>query len=222
MGRWPVASPEPLSAVVLAAGQGVRLGGVLKPLIRIDEQPIVCRLAQSLMAVGIGRIVVVLGPHTRPVRQTMAQLPAMRGADVSWVEVAPGSDQMHSLRQGLLALAGASCGALVCLADQPLIDAPALHALCETHAQRPPGTDMLVPTVGERPGNPVVLSARLVQEWQGLDESLIGKRWRDAHPQRVHRWHTTCSAYTTDLDTPQDLDALRQAGLAVALPVITP
>lgn len=213
-----VPAPEPLAALVLAAGNGARMGGVAKPLIRIDGQAIVCRLVQSLQAAGIDRIVVVIGPHTQGVQQALSKGLAVLPSGLSFVAVAPGSDQMHSLQQGLKALADLQVGVMVCLADQPLMDADAVSALQAAFASRPAQADMVLPCVQGRPGNPVVLSARLVQEWRALPEQQIGKAWREAHPQRVYRWPTPLAQYSTDLDTPEDLQALRSAGLSVSLP----
>lgn len=211
-------APEPLAALVLAAGNGVRMGGVAKPLIRIGGQAIVCRLVQSLQTAGIERIVVVIGPHTQGVQQALNEGLAALPSDLSFVPVKPGSDQMHSLQQGLKALADLQAGVMVCLADQPLIDPQAVSALQAAFVRRPAQADMVLPCVQGRPGNPVVLSAQLVREWLALPEQQIGKAWRKTHAQRVYSWPTPLTQYTTDLDTPEDLQALRSAGLSVSLP----
>ena len=207
-----------MAALVLAAGNGARMGGVAKPLIRIDGQALVCRLVQSLQAAGIDRIVVVIGPHTRGVQQALSEGLAVLPPGLSFVAVKPDCDQMYSLQQGLKALTDLQAAVMVCLADQPLIDAHAVSALQFAFANRPAQADMVVPCVQGHPGNPVVLSAQLAREWLALPEQQIGKAWREAHPQRVYRWPTPLAQYTTDLDTPEDLQALRNAGLSVSLP----
>ena len=214
MPTWaaPVTPSEPLAAVVLAAGRGARMGGMVKPLIPIAGHAIVERLVQSLQSAGIERMVVVISPHTQSVRQTLTRVLAESACGPSFVEVPAGHDQMHSLHQGLQSLGQEPVSVMVCLADQPLLDAQALADLRVAFLDRPPHTDMVVPCVNGQPGNPVVLSARLVQAWQLDDERLIGKAWRDTYPERVYRWPTLSAAYITDLDTPADLEAfLRHA-----------
>lgn len=202
---------ETWAAVVLAAGTGSRMGGVVKPLIRVGGDPLVCRLVRSLQAAGIERIVVVISPHTHQVRQTLTDALAESAARLTFVEVLADGDQMHSLHQGLLHLSemnrDVNCGVLVCLADQPWIDVQAVTELQAAFVARSPEIDMLVPCAEGQFGHPVVLSPRLVQEWLSLDEHRIGKVWRDAHPQRVHRWTTHLTSYFTDLDTHEDLNA---------------
>lgn len=194
------------------------MGGVAKPLIRVDGQAIVCRLLHSLHLAGIERTVVVIGPQTQGVQRALTEGLAASPAGLSFVSMAPGTEQTHSLRQGLRPLVDLAADVMVCLADQPLIDAQAVSALKTAFASRPAQVDMVVPCVQGRPGNPVVLSAQLVQEWLALDGSQIGKAWRDAHPQRVYRWSTPLAQYTADLDTPEDLQTLRNSGRVVSLP----
>ena len=205
------------AAVVLAAGTGSRMGGVVKPLIRVDGDPLVCRLVRSLQAAGIERVVVVISPHTHQVRQTLTNALAESAARLTFVEVLADGDQMHSLHQGLLHLSEMNRGVLICLADQPWIDVQAVTELQAAFVARSPEADMLVPCAKGQFGHPVALSHRLVQEWLSLDEHHIGKVWRDAHPQRVHRWTTHLTSYFTDLDTQEDLNALRESDFELSL-----
>lgn len=209
--------PEPLAAVVLAAGTGSRMGGVVKPLIRVGGQTIAQRVVQSLQTAGIEHIVVVTSPHTREVRSTLAEALGPLATGLVFAEVPAGRDQMHSLQQGLRQLGPVHGGVMVCLADQPGIDAQAVSELKTAFATRQPHTDMVVPCVNGQPGNPVVLSAPLVQAWQSVDERLMGRAWRQAHPQRVHHWPTPLTAYMADLDTQEDLNAFDGSGLELPL-----
>ena len=207
---------ETWAAVVLAAGTGSRMGGVVKPLIRVGGAPLVCRLVRSLQSAGIERIVVVISPHTHQVRQTLTDALAESATKLTFVEVLADGDQMHSLHQGLLHLSEMNrdmsydvhCGVLVCLADQPWIDVQAVTELQAAFVARSSEIDMMLPCAEGQFGHPVALSDRLVQEWLSLDEHRIGKVWRDAHPKRVHRWTTQLTSYFTDLDTQEDLNAL--------------
>lgn len=210
-------SPETLAAVVLAAGAGSRMGGVAKPLIRIGGKTIVEHLVRSLQKAGIEHIVVVISPHTQRVQQTLTETLGQSASGLTFIEVCAGRDQMHSLHQGLRHLGHVCDGVMVCLADQPWLDAQAIAELHMAFIDRSPHTDMVVPCVNGQPGNPVVLSSPLVRAWLPLDERHIGKVWRDAYPQRVHHWITSLDAFITDLDTQEDLKALSDWGLELSL-----
>lgn len=210
-----MASSDPWSAVVLAAGRGSRLGGAVKPLIRVDDQAIISGLIRSLQAANIDRIVVVISPHTQRIRDVLPYESDVSLGKLVFVEVIANADQMHSLHQGLIALGDVHGGVIVCLADQPFVDVQAVSELKIAFCNRAAHLDMVVPFVDGQPGNPVALSPQLVQEWCKLDEAHIGKTWRNANPQRVYRWSTLLSQYTTDLDTPEDLLTLCRSGCNV-------
>ncbi|GIR70746.1 MAG: hypothetical protein CM15mP74_19970 [Halieaceae bacterium] len=52
-----------IGAVVLAAGEGARLGGRAKGLIEIDGEPLLLRALRVLSEVGVDEVVVVTGHY---------------------------------------------------------------------------------------------------------------------------------------------------------------
>ena len=74
---------------------------------------------------------------------------------------------------------------------------------------------MVVPRVkhtdgSHQPGNPVVIEAALAKQWLAQEQPPMGREWRAAHPDQVCWMDTVNTHYTCDLDTPQDLERLRQ------------
>jgi len=202
-----VNATEPWAAVILAAGAGERLGGIPKALIRVNGQAIIARLIDALEQVGAQDIVVVLGHHAEAIEAALQHRSRLRIS-----QLANPGEQALSLHQGLTALNPSCPAVLVCLADQPLIDAVALADLQHAFIARPVGMDMVVPWVNNTPGNPVMMSRTVVDDLLTSKPELSGKAWRERHPQRVHRWVSNNIAYCTDLDTPADIQRLRDAG----------
>jgi len=200
------------SALVLAAGAGERMGGLPKGLIRVDGEPLLSRLLAALRSAGARDIVVTLGHHADALRPLMSDYPEVRA-----VQLPEGAQQADSLRAGLAAVP-ARHDVLVCLADQPAIDAAALTALRSAWRHRPPGIDMLVPVVDDLPGNPVMLSAAAGAELRDAPGAETGKTWRQRNAERVLRWASDNSAFRIDLDTTADVDRLRTAGWRIDLP----
>ena len=69
---------------------------------------------------------------------------------------------------------------------------------------------MLVPRVstadGKRlPGNPVILSADLRQQWQSAADDGMCRSWRQQHPDQIQWLDTNNRHYTIDIDTAEDL-----------------
>ena len=210
---------ESWSAIVLAAGLGERMGGVAKPLIQLHDDTLLVRCMRELRAAGTSALVCVTSStYAQAMQSCVASAWPHDDAAVHWVTIDAGLPPAHSLRQGLHAMKPHNGPTLVCLADQPLIEAADLRALLQAYVHRPANTDMVVPWVDNQPGNPVCLSPTLVTQWLAHPDEPVGQAWRDQHPTRVHRWVSANPHYRVDLDTLEDVASLRAKGFRVALP----
>jgi hypothetical protein len=66
-----------------------------------------------------------------------------------------------------------------------------------------------------------MMSRAVVEALLAPGPALTGKAWREHHRQRVTRWDSDNPAYSTDLDSPADLERLRDAGWHIELPAGT-
>jgi molybdenum cofactor cytidylyltransferase len=182
-------------AVILAAGAGTRFGAEAKLLADLDGRPVVAHVVAAARAArAVGRIVVVVGARAGDVRA------AVEGEGVEVVEC-PGWEegQAASLRRGLAA-AGDAERVLVLVGDQPGVTAEAIDRL----AREPPGSRA---AYGGRPGHPAVLGRELVRAAAAVrgDRGL-----RDVAAWRLVECGDVASG--RDVDTPEDLASLREAG----------
>lgn len=201
-------------AVLLAAGQASRMGHRPKALLQLDGVPLIRRMVWALRAAGARDLVVVLGHHAQAIA------PALAGLDLRLAHNPdPATEQPYSLRCGLALLDGTR-DVLVALADQPLIDAPAIDALLCAYRARPSGTLLVQPEVDGQPGNPVVFAPEVRHAMLAAPQGLSGRQWQAQHPGLTWRWPSTDPCYVTDLDRPADLDELaRTRGLRLSWPV---
>jgi len=192
-----------VAGLLLAAGAGRRMGGP-KALIEFAGEPLVSRGIRLLSAGGCDPVVVVVGASAEAVR------PLCDGAQV--VEAAGWESGMGaSLRAGLLALdadpRAEAC--IVALVDQPLVTPVAVERLRAAHAD---GATAAVATYDGRPRNPVLLDR---STWAGVSAAAVGdegaRGWLRAHPDLVRPVDCTDVGAPDDLDTPDDLAALREA-----------
>lgn len=197
---------ETVGAVLLAAGAGARMGHRPKSLLTLDGQPLILRQLIALSQAGIEDVVVVLGHHAERIEAVLG------GCCVTRVRN-PDPDLGHtaSLRLGLQALLPKWDAVLVALADQPLIHAQDIRDLLNAYAQRPLGTQVVQPTVGGLPGNPVMFSRAVREDILASDAHVGCRQWQCAHPEQVHAWPSTNAHYRTDVDTPQDIEAFHAA-----------
>jgi CTP:molybdopterin cytidylyltransferase MocA len=149
----------------------------------------------------------VLGHHAERILQD--------GAVARWdaqpvLNPQPDDGHVSSLRTGLRALPPGLDAVVVALADQALIDAPAVQALLQAFAQRPAGTQMLQPSLHGLPGNPVVFSGAVMAQILAGGEQMGARQWMQAHPEAVYRWETPHSHYRLDVDNESDRQAVEQ------------
>lgn len=188
-----------VGAVLLAAGSGSRLGGRPKSLLELGGVPLIRRQLIALSGAGVDELVVVLGHHADAIEAAVRDFPITLARNPS-----PDDGQASSVRIGLQALGGKLDAVIVALADQPMVNSQDISALIGAFKQRGEAA-MVVPRVAGEPGNPVMFDAALRDEWLAGDVNMACRRWREAHPERVHWFDTDNGRYRVDIDTPDDL-----------------
>jgi len=192
-----------VGAVLLAAGSGSRMGNRPKALLELGGVSLIRRQLIALSGAGVDELVVVLGHHAAQIEPAVQDFPVtlVRNLD-------PDAGQVSSLRLGLQALSPKIDTVLVALADQPLINAQDINDLIGAYKKRPDGAHVVQPTVDGEPGNPVMFSSD-VRDQILAGEARVGcRQWQAAHPDSVHRWVSVNQRYRTDIDSPEDIEAL--------------
>ncbi len=201
-------SPLRLAAAVLAAGEGRRLGGVCKALIRVDGTPQVVRLWRLLAEAGVGRGVVVTGAHAPALNEAAAAM----GVPVGWRLVhhpdhaagQPGS--VRCALQALLAPETPAWDAAVLLpCDLPLLTAPDLRAVVDAL-----DGGLVRPVYQGQPAHPVALTRAAAQAVLALGADADIRAYVQAQPQALQRIPVSHDRGSFDMDTPEDLAALRE------------
>ena len=193
-----------IGAVVLAAGQGARMGGVAKALIRLQGVPLINRQLIALSGAGVDEVVVVTG-HAREAVETQVQaFPVTLAFNPDFAE-----GQQGSVRIGLAALQGNFDLVFVMLADQPLIGSADLTELIAAFKKRPRG-NVVVPVVDGQRGNPILLDDVARAHILASDTQLGCRHLIERQPELVHVHATANTRFVTDLDTLEDVQQLAQ------------
>ena len=193
-----------VGAVLLAAGEGRRMGGVAKPLIRLQGVPLISRKLVALSGAGVDEVVIVTGYASGEVEQQVQSFPVTLVHNPSHAE-----GQEGSVRLGLAALSGEFDAAFVLLSDQPLIAADDLIELIGAFKKRAAG-HVVVPFVNGQRGNPILLDEVALAEIQMSETNLACRHLIDNNPELVHVHETGNTHFITDLDTPGDLQVLAE------------
>lgn len=201
-----VAASTPPAATLLAAGLGLRLGGMPKSALLIDGQSLFERLANALRLAGIDNISAVIGPYA----ETLVPLARSSGVRVIYNHVLNAPlvvSQRLAVQDHIQHQFGRDLMLLV--ADLPLLTGEHIVPLLEAWRERPSRIHAQVPMVHGVRGHPVCLSWPAVQAVAqpflgGVREWLIGAGGATQVLDTVHE------AYITDLDTACDLDSVRR------------
>ncbi len=184
--------------MLLAAGQSRRMGADNKLLLPIDGEAVVRRVARRLLASGVAEVVAVLGHEADLVARALDGLALRAVVNPAWRE-----GQMTSVHAGLAALSAPVDGIMICLADQPFLDAGDYSALIEAFA-REGDKSIVVPTHGGRRGNPIVLAAAHRDEILARGADLGCKRFIARNPDLVATVEFETDGFVRDIDTPAD------------------
>lgn len=205
-----------IGAVLLAAGEGARMGGMAKPLIRLQGVPLVKRQLIALSGAGVDEVVVVTGFERAAVEAQVQEFPVTLAHNADYAQ-----GQQNSVRTGLTALGGKFDAVLVVLADQPLIGANDLTELIAAFKKsaKCEGGQVLVPVVNGQRGNPVLLDAEACAQILASDTNLGCRHLIERNPELVHVHETANTRFITDLDTLEDVQKLAQrTGWKLELP----
>ena len=191
-----------LRAVVLAAGASRRYGSP-KQLVRHHGETLVARSVRLAHEAGAGPICVVLGYRAHAMRRAMQQgrVPA---DETTIVRNPRWRDGMgRSLACGVRALDRSARAVLVCLADQPLLEAGDLAVLVRTWRDNPRSV------VASRYAGKLGVPAIFPRSHFGALKSLAGDRGAQmllASSKNVLGMPISLAA--VDIDDPTDLSGL--------------
>ena len=203
-----------IAGLVLAAGAGTRFGDEPKQLVDLAGRPLLeWSVRAQCDARSLDRVLVVLGSSADRIREAVHFGRAEIVICEDWE-----LGQSASLRAGARALAGAD-KVVVTLGDAPLVSA----SVIEHFAAEPPRTRA---AYKGRPGHPVVLGraelealaadagepgGRAGSESRARDPDQGGRALLRGGPV-IEAAHLCCGR---DVDTPEDLEEIRDAARAV-------
>ena len=205
-----------VGAVLLAAGEGSRLGSVPKCLLRLQGVPLINRHLIALSGGGIDEVVVVTGHHHADIEPAVETFPVTVVRNPH-----PEAGQQSSVHLGLEALGAKFDVILIVLADQPLLSSSEFTELISAFKKRPPGASILYPEVKGQRGNPVVFSGDVVADLLLTQQKIGCRKFMDDHPELVHTYVTDNDRFILDVDTPEDLVAFeKRTGWTLTMPLL--
>lgn len=184
-----------LHAIVLAAGESRRFGSP-KQLVRFEGQLLVQRVIAAATELAGSAVTLVLGAHAAEIAANLPPGSASIIVNRNWHE-----GISSSIRAAVMRLPGACDGALIMLADQPMVSGHGLARLAATWRRQP--RSIIASHYGSVTGVPAIFPRWCFNDLAALrgDQGarLLIRRYADhvvrlAHPEAA-----------VDIDYPEDL-----------------
>lgn len=166
-----------LTATILAAGMGQRLGGRAKATLQINGISLLERQISALQSVGIASISVVVGPYRDQLMPLISKCGAVavthHHASASLVD----SQRLALDAQLSAPVLQADKDLLLVLADLPLLQARDIMPLASAWHQRASSVHALLPVVNEVRGHPLFLSSYAIKKIAYLNRGVGIREW---------------------------------------------
>jgi molybdenum cofactor cytidylyltransferase len=191
-----------ISALLLAAGRGERMGGV-KQLLPVGEQRMIEVALGNLQKSRVDEIIVVLGFAAAEIR------PFVEGKERVTVIINPLFEEgmSTSIREGLRSLDPRASGILIALADQPLIPPEIINKLIEDFTIGTKG--IVLPAYEGRRGHPVIFDRKRYEgKLLGLQGDVGGREIAYGHPKDVLEVKVASRGIVIDIDAPEDYQTI--------------
>jgi len=194
-----------IAVLLLAAGEGSRLGAHPKALLHCGRKTLLEHFSSAIQGFSPVECIVVTGFHAQLIESEIAKInPSLAHPMKIIRNVSPEEGQPSSVRLGLESLRADFDALLVALSDQPEVGAKEIQELLDEYAKREDGQEIILPMVEGRRGNPILFSYKAVSNVLA-NPSMVCRAYMDAHPEEVRVMYTSNQAFVMDVDTPEDI-----------------
>lgn len=194
-----------LAVLLLAAGEGSRLGRYPKALLRKDGQTLLGLFSGAIQGFAPTEYIVVTGFHAGVIESEIEKINGSLAHPIKVIQnPAPERGQASSVRLGLESIKEEFDVLLVALSDQPEVGVREVRELLVAFLNRETGKEIILPMMEGRRGNPVLFSRKAIAEILATP-GMVCRKYMDTHPDKVRAMLTSNQAFVMDVDTPEDI-----------------
>jgi len=194
-----------LAVLLLAAGEGSRLGSHPKALLQRDGKSLLMRFCSALAMFQPVECVVVTGFHADLIESEIDAIKKQSPFPISIARNLSAKDgQATSVRFGLESLQSQYDVLLVALSDQPGIGSSEIQVLLDGYMHKDNDLDVILPVVDGKRGNPVLFSYAVIQDILA-SPAMVCRSYMDRHPELVKELETDLPGFVLDVDTFEDI-----------------
>jgi CTP:molybdopterin cytidylyltransferase MocA len=194
-----------IAVLLLAAGEGSRLGTHPKALLHRDGKTLLEHFSSAIQGFSPVECIVITGFHAQLMESVIAKMNDSLTHPMKIIRnTSPEEGQPSSVRLGLESFESDFDVLLVALSDQPEMGAKEIQELLDEYAKREGEQEIILPLVNGKRGNPVLFSYKAVLDVLAKPD-MVCRSFMDANPDKVRAMHTNNQAFVMDVDTPEDI-----------------
>lgn len=192
---------DEVSAIILAAGQSLRMGARNKLLLPVGGVPMIRHVVETYSAVTEAPVLVVIGHQAEAIEASLEGSGARTVHNPAFAQ-----GQQTSVACGLRAVARAK-HLLIGLGDQPRLTIDDLNDFMTAHTASDPAR-ISIPMKDGRRGNPILVPGTLHDRLLSDPRSPGCKTFTRDNPEHVQFHALPSVGFYADVDTPEAYDAL--------------
>lgn len=189
-----------VTAVILAAGEGKRMGHHTKQLLPWGDTTVLGQTLHNVQQTAVQHTLVVTGHEAAAVEQ----IAHSARADTLHNPAYATGEMLSSLQTAVRALDESVTAVLVLLADQPMVQPETMDLLLEAYWQGL--SDLIAPSFNGRRGNPVLIGRRFFAELLALPPGDAPRTLLRRHADQLHLVPVPTDNILRDLDSPEQYE----------------
>jgi molybdenum cofactor cytidylyltransferase len=191
-----------ISAIVLAAGQSMRMGRS-KMLLPWGQSTVIGKVITTLVDSGLSDMNVVTGLNQKQVEEALTEFQINFIFNPNYAN----GEMLLSFQVGLRGLHKKPEAALMVLGDQPQIEREVILAIIENYLST--GSKIIVPSYQMHRGHPWLIDNSLWREILDLNPACTLRDYLNQKRDDIYYINVNTPSVVQDLDTPDDYDQFK-------------
>lgn len=203
-----------ITGIYLAAGQSRRFG-THKLLLEVDGRPLFTYGLGNCVDSRLTEVLVVLGARSEEMGEAIGRLFDHTEKIRTVVNEDHERGMMSSLKRGISSIDPGSRGAMVFLADMPIVTPKIIDQLMEVFEEE---NRIIIPECEGRQYHPRILPAWTFPDFLELEDDEKGTKVLERYPEEIIHVRVGNRHNYIDIDRPEDVDALLSPASLQGLP----
>ncbi|MBD3183138.1 NTP transferase domain-containing protein [Candidatus Poribacteria bacterium] len=185
-----------ISAVILAAGESRRMGGI-KLLLPFGEKTIIETVADSALQSKLDNVLVILGSSAKKISEKIRDMPVEISVNPNFSR-----GMLSSILWGFRHLPDSTDAVLIMLGDQPMVSSSVIDAIINGYSETEKG--IILPVYNKKRGHPVLIDVKYSDDLKRLDPEKGLRELMHKYTGDIMEVHVNTPTILRDIDTPED------------------